>query len=326
MFKTLIRSAIVASLLAITALLGGLLSGPSTEAQGLDPESVVTAFAEALNAGQGEAAISLFAEDAIFTDIDGGSFAAVDHPAISFILGDASSDPDFHVEIIEISAAGATVTGVAEVTDVGAVAAGVDRYIQPFTFVVVDGKIAESHFTYDESDAQTQTYLDYTAEGGEEEAPARFTQLELSGTQAGTAFVADAAEFGAPDLSAVGVELAATGSQPANVYEGTCATLGAVASRLAVVMGEGSFSFISADYDTLTSEPHAIAVSASETDSTVVACGNIGAASTTPTLPKTGMSDSSTDGTPFAPLAIALAVLGAVAVVSTGAARVARRS
>ena len=333
MFKTLWRGTIVTTLLAFTVLLGGMLAGGTTAtAQGLDPESVVVAFAEALNEGQSEAAISLFAEDAFFSDIDGGSFAAVGHPAVSFILQDVDveSDPDFHVEILEISAAGDTVTGVAEVTDAIAVAAGVDRYIQPFTFVVVDGKISEAHFTYDTSDAQTQTFLDFTASQEEDgEFPGASVELTLEGTQPGGGFVGDAVSLGATanGISAVGVFLEpGSGLQTANIYEGTCDALGDVASRLAVLSQGIAFSIVSLEYAHLTTEPHAIAVQASETDATIVACGEIEAAATPPLLPSTGMGAGSTDGTPFGSLATALAALGAVAVVTTGAARATRRS
>jgi hypothetical protein len=159
--------------------------------------AAIDAANEGLPEGDAEPFASYFTEDAYFFDIDGGSFGIVGRDAIEHFLSQ-EPDEDFHVELVEATADGNTVTGVLEVVDADAVAAGVDRYVQPFTAVVEGDLLASLVFTYDEDDAQTAEYLAYQAsvEEDDDELPPGTVTLSMTGDQPGQAFVGEFEGFG----------------------------------------------------------------------------------------------------------------------------------
>ena len=276
----------IALTLALVVAIGGALIVREPGTAHAAPVDVVEDFVAAINDGDAAAAAALFAEDGVFTDVNGGSFAGVGRPALEeAVFSDLGG---LQIELTDISANGEQVTGTTSITDDDSEAAGVDRYIQPFTARVVDDLIAEFHLTYDTSDEQTQTYLDYLAsqEGPDEGPPPGTTEIALGpgrdGSQPGTAFI-----FAEGNFTLVFLQIApgpAGVLQPAHLHDGDCPGVGAINAPLASVLDGESFTILSMPQSEVLAGNFAINVHQSaEQASIYVACGEVGAASVAPT-------------------------------------------
>lgn len=269
--------------IAVTAAIG-VGSPRQTEAGIVDPKTLVEDFFTNVDEGDVDGAVALLSDDFLFTQIDEqeGSFAAVGKPAFTFILQDVVALHNTTV-LTDLAADGGVVTGVAEFSDDNSAAAGVDRYLQPFTITVnADGKISRADFTYDTNDAQTATYLEYQAsqedDGGDEGEPPGSVTVALSaqpgGNQPGEAFVF---EEGGVTFVGLFVEPGASGVlQPAHFHTGTCAAPGPIVQPLAMVLDGSSFTILSASQAELVDTGLIINVHKSVAESSVyVACGEV---------------------------------------------------
>lgn len=332
------RMIAIAAMLAIVLAMGAWAShGTARPASaGGDPVAVVQGFIDAVNATDADAMVASFTEDGYFADIGNESFGIFGQPALEVAFGDIGVE-GISVTLTSSLVTGTTVTGTIEYSDNSTREAGVGRVIQPFTAEVVGGKIASLVLTYDTSDAETATYLEYAAAQPDEDEgdePADFVDVRLTGDQAGADSGAFVGDFGDGVAAVfVGIEPGPEGVwQPSGIHAGTCDDLGELAQPLAVVVDGGAGSFISMDYDHLLDEPHAIAVAASADDLTVVACGNIEAPAEEPTvaptarptvvLPNTGTGGGAA-GSSW--LLVALVAAGAAGIAGFGALRMARR-
>jgi ketosteroid isomerase-like protein len=318
----------VAPLVAVALLAAwAQAAAPQSSAQE-DPVAVVEALVEEFNdslpTGDGAAIAAHFTEDGSFTAIDAeGSFGIFGRPAMEIAFSD-EPDPQFSVTLVEIAATDGQVTGTVEFRDSITIEAGIERGVTDFTALVVDGEVASLHLVDDLSDPQTAELAEFLAsqpdEGDEDEGPPSddFVELEMGGDQEGGGGIGSFDE-GVVGVF-VGIEAGPEGVlQPSGIHEGTCDDLGDLAFRMAPVLDGEMGSLLSADFDDLLDEPHAIAVAASEDDtSTVVACADIERApepapTATPgvSLPPTGNGGSGRDG---GWVLAALAAAGAAAV------------
>lgn len=280
---------LVITLVASLAILAGAYAPRSADAA---PADVIESFVEALNNGDGEGAAAVFAEDAVFTDIDGGSFAVVGRPALEFIFTDAAT-VNVNVELSNVQTNADQVTGVGRVSDDDSDAAGVDRYVQPFTATVENDLITEFHLTYDTSDTQTRTYLEYieSQDEGDDTLPPGAVTITLGpgrdGSQTGDAFI-----FEEDGLAFVGIEIAAGTPgvlQPAHVHDGDCPGVGAIAFPLASVLDGFSFTILSATQAELLAGDFAINIHQSVPQiGLYTACGEVVAAGAAPTPQPSG--------------------------------------
>jgi hypothetical protein len=249
------------------------------QAQEDDPLTIVETFFEEVNAGDAAGASALLADDFVFTDIDGGSFAAVGKPAFTSILEETNAD----IELLESEDDAGTVTGVISFSDEESDAAGVDRYLQPFTIVVVDGLMTRGDFTYDLDDDQTVTYLEYVTsqEPDDEGFPAGTLTVPLAaqpgGNQPGEAFI-----FEDAGMTFVGLSITpgpAGVQQLAHFHTGTCAAPGPIVEPLANVLDGESFTILSAAMSTLVDTGLIINVHKSVAEPTIyVSCGLVSSA------------------------------------------------
>lgn len=171
-------------------------------------------------------------------------------------------------------------TGVALVSDDNTQAAGVSRFLQPFSAIVQGDKIAQLHLTYEEGDAQTRTYLEYLAGLEDDDGGPPLDGLEVTlgpgrdGSQTGSAFI-----FEESGLAFVGIEVAPGAAgvlQPAHVHAGDCPGTGAVVSPLASVLDGSSFTILSLSKAELRAGNFAINVHKSAAESAVyMACGEV---------------------------------------------------
>jgi hypothetical protein len=316
-----------------------------------DPQDVVEAFAAAVVAGDAAAASALFADDIAFTDIStiNGSFGAFGKPAASLVFEDITTQ-EIDVEFTDLEADDETgvVTGVARISDVDTEAAGVDRYLQPFSATVVDGLLTALNFTYNENDAQTRTYLEFVNEdeggddGGEEPGIGEL-EIELGpgrdGSQTGTAFFFEAS----PEVTGVGIAIEPGANnvlQPAHVHDGDCPGVGAIASPLASVLNGFSFSFVSLSLAELSAGDYAINVHQSAAQAAIyVSCGEVGGVAVEPSptsappaataTPATGVIAPDTGTGPSGqstqlPRVVGMLVIVGVAVLAVGALKASR--
>jgi hypothetical protein len=241
---------VAAAVLALVLALGAWTShgGARPAAAGSDPLATVQAAIDAANASlTGEDATPFaahFTEDAFFEIIADGSFAFVGRDAIASGLSSqpGEADTNFHVTLVSSQVNGNTVTGVFNVTDRDSVAAGVSRYVQPFTAVVEGGLIASLKLRLDTSDTETATYLAYVqaqpGDGGD--LPPDTVQIALAGDQPGSAFVG---HFDGTTFVVVNIDPGAEGAiQPAHIHTGTCASPGPIVYPLASVVDGNSFT------------------------------------------------------------------------------------
>jgi hypothetical protein len=291
----MVRLVVLASL---SVLVSGLIAIASatprrTEAGVVDPRVLVEDFFDEVEAGDIDGALALVADDITFAEVGGpeGSFAAVGKPAFSFVLEEVVGLNN-QSTLTDLSAEGNVVTGVAEFSDDDTAAAGVDRYLQPFTITVNDeGLISRGNFMFDSDDAQTATYLEYQAsQGGEDEGvPPGSVSVTLSaqpgGNQPGLAVI-----FEDQGVTFVGlfVEPGPSGVlQPAHFHTGTCAAPGPIVEPLASVLDGASFTLLSAGQAELVDQGLIINVHKSEAEATAyVSCGEVvSAPAPAPTAP-----------------------------------------
>jgi len=336
------RITLLASILAVIAIsIGAISFGSSTVSAADDPEAALQAlidgFNEAIPSGDGAAAANAFTEDGFFTNTDDG-FAIVGRHAMTVAFSQ-EADQAFHVTLISSEVDGNTITGSAEIADQGSVDAGVGSHIELFTLTAEESLVSSFVLSYDHSDADTVTYLEYQAsqepdpEEGEDEVPAGTVELEMTGDQPGHVFVGELEEgvgFISLDVTAgpAGV------LQPAHVHTGTCDDPGGIVYPLAFVSapegapGGGSFTILSASQEELLNSDYIANVHLSEAEpGTYVSCAALeGAAAATPT-PGTGLPDTGTgasdDGSAVTWLIASLALVGIGGV--AGASVLARR-
>ena len=245
---------ILTSFLAVIVMAGAALAVATSLARPVsaqdDPEAVVRAFVDALNAADLDGAIALTAADVQFTLTDSTqSQAGFGQPAFRAAL-EGTVDVHQHVEIIELTSEGNVVTAVAEVTDDEAEAAGVDRVIQPFTMTLDDaGLITQAAFTHDETDEQTVTYLEFYANPDATKPPPGVPTIAMA-EQSGSGQTGVAAVVEDPDVGLTFVAIDIAGGevgvlQPAHIHTGTCAEPGPIVQPLASVIDGGSLTFLS---------------------------------------------------------------------------------
>lgn len=118
-----------------------VLGAPRIANAGTDNVQLVEDFFDEVNAGDTNGALALVSDDFKLTDINGGSFAVVGKPAFESVLAEVD-DLDTVITVTDIDAEGSsTVTGTAEFSDDDSDDAGVDRYIQDFTFLISGDEI-----------------------------------------------------------------------------------------------------------------------------------------------------------------------------------------
>jgi hypothetical protein len=285
----MIRLFLLAACTAMTLSLALGGGASQTHAQD-DPDAVVQQFFDEMEAGDLEGALALVTDDIVLTDIGRDSFAAYGKPAFgAAVSGAIDLNPSFTLTNVQVN--DGTVTGRLQWSDDETEAAGVQRYVQPFTVVVNDdGLISRADLTYDENDAQTVEYLDYLdaqEEGDDEDPTGEFTEVALSpqpaGNQPGSAFIFP--EEGGVSGVFVAITPGAAGvQQPAHFHTGTCAAPGPIVEPLANVLDGDSFTLLSASYDELTTQGLIINVHLSVAQaSQYVSCGVVGAAAAAPT-------------------------------------------
>ncbi|MEX2227469.1 MAG: hypothetical protein WEB52_13580 [Dehalococcoidia bacterium] len=289
------------------AILGALsLNVRATHAQE-EPADVVDAFAAAVEAGDAAAILALFADDTSFTDISliGGSFAAIGKPAVALIFEEiAAQNIEIALSGVSVDEDTGEVTGLATLSDNDSDAAGVGRYLQPFSITVVDGLITSANFTYNETDPQTRAYLEYVSEQEEDDGGGEPGIGELlielgpgrDGSQLGQAFLFEAS----PEVTGVGIQIAAGAAgalQPAHIHDGDCPGVGGIASPLASVLNGFSFAFVSIPIADLSAGDYAINIHQSEAQAGLyVACGEVGAVAIEPTPPAPAPSPTPATG------------------------------
>jgi hypothetical protein len=276
---------VAAAVMALVLAMGAWTShgGARPAAAGSDPLATVQAAIDAANASlTGEDATPFaahFTEGAFFEIIEDGSFAFVGRDAIASGLSSqpGEADTNFHVTLVSSQVNGNTVTGVFNVTDRDSVAAGVDRYVQPFTAVVDGGLIASLRLRLDTSDAQTATYLAYVQSqpGDDGGLPPDTVQIDMAGDQPGSASVGhfdDSTTF-----VIVNIEPGAEGAiQPAHIHTGTCASPGPIVYPLASVVDGNSFTQFSVPPGDLLSNNYIVNVHLSEVAiGTYVSCARL---------------------------------------------------
>jgi hypothetical protein len=274
---------LVLAIVAIAVIAIGTAAPRQTEAGAADPEAVVEDFFANVDEGDIDGAVALLAEDFIFTQIDDeGSFAVVGKPAFAIILEDVVALNNTTV-LTDLATNGNVVTGVAEFSDDESDAAGVDRYLQPFTITLNDaGLVTKADFTYDTTDQQTAEYLEYQAsqeEDGEDEGPPPGSvtvalAAQPGGNQPGEAFI-----FEEDGVTFVGLTVEpgpADVLQPAHFHTGTCAAPGPIVEPLAMVLNGESFTILSAAQAELVDTGLIINVHKSVAESSVyVSCGQV---------------------------------------------------
>jgi hypothetical protein len=244
------------------------------------PDDIVQQFFDEFEAGDTAGAVALFTDDAVVTDIGRESFAAYGKPAIEvWIAALVDDSPSFTLTNVQVN--DNTVTGRVEWSDANVTEADVDRIIQPFTITVTDdGLMSRQDYTYDENDAQTEEWLDYSdAQPGDDHADDIRVPLaaQPGGNQPGDAFIEEV------DVGVSSVELdVAPGAegvlQPAHFHTGTCAAPGPIVEPLASVLDGESFTLLSAAPSELVDIGLIINVHLSaEQASTYVSCGVVGA-------------------------------------------------
>jgi hypothetical protein len=336
--KSIPRGLLAVALGAVAAavlMMGTWSSSGGPAAAQEDPVAVVEAliaeFNDSLPTGDGAAIAAHFTDDGAVTFLDvEGSFGIFGRPAMEIAFSD-EPDSQFSVTVVEIAATDGQVTGTIEFRDSVTAEAGIERGISDFTALVVNGQVASLNVVDDLSDPQTAELAEFLAsqpdEGDEDEGPPSedFVEVRMTGDQEGGGGLGS---FEGVVFAFVGIEPGPEGVlQPAGIHEGTCDDLGDLAQQLAPVWNGEAGSIFSAELDDLLAEPHAIAVAASQDDtSTVVACADIERQeepepTATPgvTLPATGTGSAGGSGVAWPVLALAVAGLAAIA--ATGALR-----
>lgn len=295
--------AIVVAALALLPTAGG----GGAEAGAVDPEQVVENFWAAAEDADVGAISDVLAEDAVLTDIDGGSFAVVGRSAFELVLTDFEPGDIELVSIDDVE--GNTVSGVFTDSSAGTIEGveGVDRVRQFFEMTVGDdGLITRLDFTYDEDDAQTADYLAAPDEDDDEGPPPGAVTVPLSaqpgGNQPGQAIIASFE-------GVTGVELDVTAGpagvqQPAHFHTGTCAAPGPIVEPLASVLDGASFTILSAPMSDLVDKGLIINVHKSTTEVTsYVSCGVVLSAAAAPT-PGAGATATAPAATPTRPTGV----------------------
>ena len=113
-----------------------------------DPVAVVEAFVAAMNSGDVDAAVALFAEDGVI-DLPNKTFAG-----LTEIRGDLQETVDngVNITIVSVEVSGSSVTTTQEIRNPQIEAFGIDRIIRIATFEVRDGKIVSLAQMPDTSD------------------------------------------------------------------------------------------------------------------------------------------------------------------------------
>ena len=116
-----------------------------------DPVAVVEAFVAAMNSGDVDAAVALFAEDGVI-DLPNKTFAG-----LTEIRGDLQETVDngVNITIVSVEVSGSSVTTTQEIRNPQIEAFGIDRIIRIATFEVRDGKIVSLAQMPDTSDPDT---------------------------------------------------------------------------------------------------------------------------------------------------------------------------
>jgi SnoaL-like domain len=139
----------------------------------LDPAAVHQRYLDATNRGDVDAAVALFAQDAVY---QGGSCQPAPCVGQVAIQGDIAGNVASHVHVTRLSAQsdGDTLTWRSEVVSDGVRAAGVERIITLGATQVRAATIVNHHFRFDTSDPQTAVYAAFlvTRQGPAPDAPA----------------------------------------------------------------------------------------------------------------------------------------------------------
>jgi hypothetical protein len=282
-------------------------------------DNLAAAANEAFTSGDGSVFAAAFTENGVFESLDPtGSFAAVGRPAITGIIFEP--DPSFQVTIVESTVDGTTVTGTAEVVDSATLDAGVTRHIELFTAQTEGELVSHFRLTYDESDPETATYLEYLASLPEEdeEFPPGTVTIDMEGYQPCQMFVGEFEEEGIRFLT-IEVEPGAEGvAQPAHIHTGTCAEPGPIVYPLASVVAGNSFTLLSAPLDELLGSDYIVNVHLSPEESTTyVSCAVLAEAEEPTAEPTTQLPDTGTGAGDDNALGYVIAALAAAGSIIT---------
>ena len=135
---------------------------PGRVAAQADPATVVEAFAEAINSGDVDAAVALFAEDGV-----------IENPNRRFvglaeIRGDlqAQVDQGINMTNVSVEVSGSSVMVIQEIRQPRIEAFGIERIIRIATFEIRDGKIVSLAAMPDTSDPDTARFVASQGPGG----------------------------------------------------------------------------------------------------------------------------------------------------------------
>jgi hypothetical protein len=282
----MIRAAItLAVALAFVFAAARLDSAPRAEAGAPEPDAVVEQLLTAISEGNVDAALALVADDVVLIETSQalGGFSIHGKPAFEVAITDIGAE----ITIRDIQADGNVVTGSYEWSDDVTIEATVDRYVEDFIVnVSSSGLVTNIRLAYDESDAETQQYLDFVRAQEDAEEDGDFAaDLEAAlspgegDDQEGTAaiFEADSGVI----FAGVLLETFPTGTQPVSIRAGTCATPGAVITQLGPALNGQLIALASTDISALSGDV-IVVVQESESNTAVAACGAVLGAAAAP--------------------------------------------
>lgn len=147
----------VAAVLMVAAWASGVGAATLAKKTPPGPRKVFEAYLDDFNRGDGTAAASLFATDAVLTTPLGGCSPCVGRAVIQQHLTGANGNQT-RIAIRHVRVKGARVSGDATVTS-PQFPAGIQRVIGPFRMTVRHGKITRLDAEYDRRDPQTAALL-----------------------------------------------------------------------------------------------------------------------------------------------------------------------
>lgn len=168
---------LVATVVGLAVTLFAATASAQTPTPGqVDPAALAQQQIDALNAGNLDAAMAFFTNDAVWQGSGGCLAACVGTAAVRAEWAAFVAD-HLHVTTISSQVSGSTVTGVREAASDYIRAAGVERIRFSFTLEVRGDKIASIRLVIDASDPQTATFLRLLAAA----APSTGTGGSISG-------------------------------------------------------------------------------------------------------------------------------------------------
>ena len=267
------------------------------KAQEADPAELFQQFVDALNAGDIDGILAVFADDA---EVSGATFACIFIPCVGldaiqrFAEGEVLTNVNF--TIISSETSDSTVTGQMEKTADVTEAAGVDRVIISFTAEVTDGAITSLNLEFDHDDEETFAYAQWFS-------PANAITVTLGpGRDADQPGRGNVVRYlGGRTILDLEIQSGPAGVlQPVHIHEGSCPDVGAVAFPLQDVLAGRSVTVVDVLYEDIRTGDFAINVHQSAEEAGVyVACADIPALAAEepgPSAPAAGTGGLASEG------------------------------